>query len=352
MAIDVADSDDRHFLHFDPAKFFSDFSGFDVSTIGPLKRPKFIPIVASVLLAQSMLKRAQGNGGKGTKGIDGFVIEMPAGCPAPPRGFKYDAEAKSHALALNERGEPVRHEGRGRPRQVPQGGQGAAVLDGGRLRQARDARVGARRRRAGDPGGHRLRLLRGVGLHRRGEADALHQDARGRARRVPPRRLAHRLPLQGRLRSTTSRPRRSTRTARASATLVYLRHAYQDDKGRIGYARRRARRGLDQKGRRHLGDRRAQVPVQRADGRRRLPADLALQAQKREGGDGGEVHRGGARHRRRRRQLVQKVGEARRGDGEVGVPPTRSSTTCSSSSSSRASKKRSSSPPTATRSTR
>ena len=109
MAIDVADSDDRHFLHFDPAKFFSDFSGFDVSTIGPLKRPKFIPIVASVLLAQSMLKRAQGNGGKGTKGIDGFVIEMPTagGHNAPPRGFKYDAEAKSHALALNERGEPV-----------------------------------------------------------------------------------------------------------------------------------------------------------------------------------------------------------------------------------------------------
>ena len=109
MAIDVTDSDDRHFLHFDPAKFFMDFSGFDVSTIGPLKRPKFIPIVASVLLAQSMLKRAQGNGGKGTKGIDGFVIEMPTagGHNAPPRGFKYDAEAKSHALALNERGEPV-----------------------------------------------------------------------------------------------------------------------------------------------------------------------------------------------------------------------------------------------------
>ena len=109
VLVPVTDSDDRHFLHFDPAKFFMDFSGFDVKEIGPLKRPKFIPIVASVLLAQSMLKRAQGNGGKGTKGIDGFVIEMPTagGHNAPPRGFKYDAEAKSHALALNERGEPV-----------------------------------------------------------------------------------------------------------------------------------------------------------------------------------------------------------------------------------------------------
>ena len=108
MAIDVADSDDRHFLHFDPAKFFSDFSGFDVSTIGPLKRPKFIPIVASVLLAQSMLKRAQGNGGKGTKGIDGFVIEMPTagGHNAPPRGFS-TTPRRSRTLALNERGEPV-----------------------------------------------------------------------------------------------------------------------------------------------------------------------------------------------------------------------------------------------------
>jgi len=72
-----------------------------------LKRPNFFPIVSSVLLAQAMLKRASGAGP--TKGIQGFVIEMPTagGHNAPPRGFKYDAEMKSHTLALNERGEPV-----------------------------------------------------------------------------------------------------------------------------------------------------------------------------------------------------------------------------------------------------
>ena len=54
-----------------------------------------------------MLKRATGAGP--TKGIQGFIIEMPTagGHNAPPRGFRYDAAAKSHKLSLNERGEPV-----------------------------------------------------------------------------------------------------------------------------------------------------------------------------------------------------------------------------------------------------
>ena len=54
-----------------------------------------------------MLKRANGKGP--TKGIDGFVIELPTagGHNAPPRGFRYDPVAKSHSLDLNEKGEPI-----------------------------------------------------------------------------------------------------------------------------------------------------------------------------------------------------------------------------------------------------
>jgi nitronate monooxygenase len=54
-----------------------------------------------------MLKRATGKGP--TRGINGFVVELPTagGHNAPPRGFRYDAVAKSHAVDLNERGEPI-----------------------------------------------------------------------------------------------------------------------------------------------------------------------------------------------------------------------------------------------------
>merc|ERR1719393_845922 len=69
----------------------------------PLQRPNFVPIVSSVMLAQAMLKRARGAGP--TKGIQGFIVELPTagGHNAPPRGFRYDAVAKSHSLSLNER---------------------------------------------------------------------------------------------------------------------------------------------------------------------------------------------------------------------------------------------------------
>lgn len=57
-----------------------------------LRRPRFIAIVSSAVLAQAILKRATGR-------VDGFVVEGPTagGHNAPPRG----------ALKLNERGEPV-----------------------------------------------------------------------------------------------------------------------------------------------------------------------------------------------------------------------------------------------------
>ncbi len=58
----------------------------------PLRRPRFLPIVSSNVLAQSLLKRATGN-------IDGFVFEhwTAGGHNAPPRG----------ALRLSDSGEPI-----------------------------------------------------------------------------------------------------------------------------------------------------------------------------------------------------------------------------------------------------
>jgi nitronate monooxygenase len=54
-----------------------------------------------------MLKRADGKGP--TKGIQGFVVELPTagGHNAPPRGFRYDPVAETHAVDLNDKGEPV-----------------------------------------------------------------------------------------------------------------------------------------------------------------------------------------------------------------------------------------------------
>src|SRR5450759_911182 len=58
----------------------------------PLNRPKFLAIIASNILAATMLKRANGR-------VDGFVVEGPTagGHNAPPRG----------KLQLNPAGEPI-----------------------------------------------------------------------------------------------------------------------------------------------------------------------------------------------------------------------------------------------------
>jgi len=57
-----------------------------------LKRPKFLAIVSSVLLARMMVRKATGR-------VDGFVVELPVagGHNAPPRG----------KLVLSDQGEPV-----------------------------------------------------------------------------------------------------------------------------------------------------------------------------------------------------------------------------------------------------
>ena len=88
--IDVigAAKEDDYRIGFDPEKIFPGAA----QQVGRLKRPKFLPIISSVILAQALLKRSEG-------AIDGFVIEGPlaGGHNAPPRG----------PLKLNEIGEPI-----------------------------------------------------------------------------------------------------------------------------------------------------------------------------------------------------------------------------------------------------
>ena len=83
-----AEKDEDHRIHFDPENIFPGIA----KRVGKLKRPKFLPIISSVVLAQALIKRSEGS-------VDGFVIEGPTagGHNAPPRG----------AVNLNEKGEPV-----------------------------------------------------------------------------------------------------------------------------------------------------------------------------------------------------------------------------------------------------
>lgn len=83
-----AGRDDDYRIHFDPQAVFPGVAG----KIGRLTRPHFLPIISSVVLAKSLVKRTTGR-------IDGFVIEGPTagGHNAPARG----------PLRLNEKGEPL-----------------------------------------------------------------------------------------------------------------------------------------------------------------------------------------------------------------------------------------------------
>jgi nitronate monooxygenase len=75
-------------IHFDPAAVFPGLA----ELVGKLKRPKFLPIISSVVLAQALIKRSESE-------LNGFIIEGPTagGHNAPPRG----------ALKLNDKGEPI-----------------------------------------------------------------------------------------------------------------------------------------------------------------------------------------------------------------------------------------------------
>lgn len=80
--------DDNYRMHFNPEKILPGIT----KITGALKRPKFLPIVSSTVLAHALIKRSEGV-------IDGFIIEGPVagGHNAPPRG----------AMKLNSNFEPV-----------------------------------------------------------------------------------------------------------------------------------------------------------------------------------------------------------------------------------------------------
>jgi len=92
LEVEGAAVDEEFFSTFDPA----DFCG---TTPPELRRPRFLAIISSTVLALTLARKASGR-------VDGFVVEGPTagGHNAPPRG----------AAQLNERGEPIYG-----PRDVP-----------------------------------------------------------------------------------------------------------------------------------------------------------------------------------------------------------------------------------------
>ena len=87
LRIDVAggDAGGDYFSRLDP-------SDYPFKLSHPLKRPRFLAIVASATLAMTLARKSNGK-------VDGFVVELPTagGHNAPPRG----------QMTLNDRGEPV-----------------------------------------------------------------------------------------------------------------------------------------------------------------------------------------------------------------------------------------------------
>ncbi len=88
LDVQGADPGEEYRIRFDPKAVFPGVE----ETLGPLGRPRFLPIISSVVLAKTLLKRATG-------AIDGFIIEgvTAGGHNAPPRG----------PMQLDGRGEPI-----------------------------------------------------------------------------------------------------------------------------------------------------------------------------------------------------------------------------------------------------
>jgi nitronate monooxygenase len=86
LEVDGLGRDEVEYLNFDPQEHWEGI------TPDPLRRPYFLPIIASNSLAIMLARKANGR-------VDGFVIEGPTagGHNAPPRG----------ELQLNDRGEPI-----------------------------------------------------------------------------------------------------------------------------------------------------------------------------------------------------------------------------------------------------
>ena len=85
LEVEDAAAGEEFFCAFDPAAFCG-------TTPLELKRPRFLAIISSTVLALTLARKASGR-------VDGFVVEGPTagGHNAPPRG----------AAPLNERGEPI-----------------------------------------------------------------------------------------------------------------------------------------------------------------------------------------------------------------------------------------------------
>jgi nitronate monooxygenase len=88
LTVEGAEADDDYAMSFDPREFF----GKSVNSLEPLKRPSFLPIVSSNVLAMIMLQKASGK-------VDGLIVEdhIAGGHNAPPRG----------RMTLSEQGEPI-----------------------------------------------------------------------------------------------------------------------------------------------------------------------------------------------------------------------------------------------------
>lgn len=86
LKVPVAGSNEDAITSFDPKIVMED------TPLVPLKRPYFLPIVSSAVLAMNLKKKSNGR-------VDGFIVEGPlaGGHNAPPRG----------PMKLNERGEPI-----------------------------------------------------------------------------------------------------------------------------------------------------------------------------------------------------------------------------------------------------
>ena len=88
LAVEGATGDDHFKLDFNPRDLFEEAT----SKLPTLKRPKFLAIIASTILAVTLSKKSTGK-------VDGFIIEGPiaGGHNALPRG----------PLHLDEKGEPI-----------------------------------------------------------------------------------------------------------------------------------------------------------------------------------------------------------------------------------------------------
>lgn len=85
LAVTGAQENDDTLMRFDPKDYLPE-------GLAPLSRPKFLAIIASSVLAQTLAKKANGK-------VDGFIIEGPTagGHNAPPRG----------PLRLSDDGQPI-----------------------------------------------------------------------------------------------------------------------------------------------------------------------------------------------------------------------------------------------------